>query len=39
MRDFDAGADDDTPGQFDLGESGVATHSMPACSAFKVRSL
>jgi hypothetical protein len=41
MRDFGAGADadDETPGEFDLGESGVATHSIPACSAFKVRSL
>jgi hypothetical protein len=39
MRDFGAGADDDTPGKFDLGESGVATHSIPACSAFKVPSL
>jgi hypothetical protein len=39
MRDFGAGADEDAPGEFDLGESGVATHSIPACSAFKVRSL
>jgi hypothetical protein len=39
MRDFGAGADDDTPGEFDLGESSVATHRIPACTAFKVRSL
>jgi hypothetical protein len=39
MRDFGAGTDDDTPREFNLGESGVDTHSIPACSAFKVRSL
>jgi hypothetical protein len=39
MRDFCAGADDDPPGELDLGEGGVATHSIPACSAFKVPSL
>jgi hypothetical protein len=35
MRDFGAGADDDTPDELDLGESGVATHNIPTCSAFK----
>jgi len=39
MRDFGAGTDEDAPGKFDLGESGVATHSIPPRSAFKVPSL
>jgi hypothetical protein len=39
MRDFGAGAHHGTPGELDPGESGVATHSIPACNAFKVRSL
>jgi hypothetical protein len=39
MRHFGAGTDDAPPGEFDLGESGAATHSIPACSAFKVPPL
>jgi hypothetical protein len=39
MRDFGAGADDEAPCEFDLSESGVATYSVPARIAFKVRSL